>query len=57
VTSSDPEESSDAETFLFLNKPSGETKVESHASSETQPNQAALLLNFFDIGGALLIFG
>ena len=24
---------------------SGETKVESHASSETQPNQAALLLN------------
>jgi hypothetical protein len=23
----------------------GETKVESHASSETQPNQAALLLN------------
>jgi hypothetical protein len=24
---------------------SGETKVESHASSDTQPNQAALLLN------------
>ena len=24
---------------------SGETKVESHASSETQPNQATLLLN------------
>ena len=24
---------------------SGETKVESHVSSETQPNQAALLLN------------
>ena len=24
---------------------SGETKIESHASSETQPNQAALLLN------------